>query len=546
MSCSLLHSPEHISLCLRAGRIGPSFYFPPGIKGLHAIFYNLRRTVERPSGGLGTQATQLCARHLSAFRLFEICRLYSGIHDSSLDFLCSSNMKARARFLAVLLATACTTSCSTLTKPIGASTSAAIANSTPNTATSGHQQPAADSLRERVVAQGVDPESPQGKDLIAFLAELERNRETPNQDKPISILALPADDRLRFLHDYNGAMNATPGDCEAYAHSKNIFALARTLSPAAFQSEIDMVKVRWLRHQSAQAQQYTTAELVEADARLDAVPMPEDISAPGRSPHAQECEINKTAVAAVDAMPYPLQAQATFELIRKLSHQPIAVDSVLANPQDYLDEVFDERQLAKSIRDRLPADGSIQLPFRRLVVDGEWISQLPGESGPISDAFINRHGNGVIAEVLTSTGRPKQAGVADFILADGFRDLRLQMVEGNGYATPLATLTDEQAAMPAPTNFTAGSTVDIQLAQPQPDGSATEQCKVEGRRAASKVFASLSGVAFDLRCTSRTREGKIVGENQSIWLPDYYITLNMSWKIDGKAGHLVIHHISIE
>lgn len=491
----------------------------------------------------------------SAFVDLQIIRNRSFIrqdtHHSNLYFLCPLNMKARSIFFAVLFAVACTTSCSTLTNPTSASTSAAIPKSTPDTATGGHPQPGTDSLRERVLSQGINPDSPQGKKLIAFLTDLARNRETrgasANHGKPVSILALSADERLHLLHELNGAMNSTPDDCEAWnAPSRDIFALARTLSPSAFQSAIEIDRLYSSVRQPVHAEQYTTAELVEADVRLHAVPMPKDITDPRHVSQAQQCEITGAAVAAIDAMPPPLQGQATIEYIRKLSHQPIAINVVLVKPDDYLDEVFDERQLAESVRDRLPADGSIPVPFRHLTIDGEWISHIPGESGPVSDTFINRHDNGVIAELLTSSGTTKGAAWADFILTYGLGDLRRQSIWGNGYATPLAAVPDEQAVVPTPTHFAKGSMIDIPLPQPEPDASIVQRCNVEGNRSASTVFSSLSGVAIDMRCTSRTRDGKIVGEDQVVWLTDYHIALNMSWTIDGKAGRFVIHRIEVE
>lgn len=460
-------------------------------------------------------------------------------------------MKANAAFLAVLFVFVSTTSCTTQNTSTGLSASAAVPNSTPDTMTGKERQPVIDTLQARVAAQGINPDSPQGRELVKFSAELARDSQARaamgSHDSPAPSRSLSADDRLRMLHAMNGAMNATPGDCEAWhAHSTDIFALARTLSPQAFQSAIEMAELSFLQRQPVRDERYTTAELLDADARLDAVPMPEDVRDPEHMSSAQKCKVSRTVVAVVDAMPQLLQRRVTFEFLQKISHRPLAVDTVLNEPQAYLDEIFDQRQLPEAMRRQLPADGSVRLPFRRFVVDGEWISQLPGESGLIRDTYINRRNDGVIAELLTSAGRPENADWADFILTYGIEDLRRQSVS-KSKVTLLATMPDERAIAEAPTHFTEGSAIYVPLPQPQPDRSAfAQQCKVGGSRPASAVFPSLSGVAVDLQCATLTRAGKIIAEDQNVWLSDYHITFNLSWNVNGQTGHLVIHNITIE
>ncbi|PLZ00541.1 hypothetical protein CY652_20615 [Burkholderia sp. WAC0059] len=461
-------------------------------------------------------------------------------------------MKVKSVFLAVLFALVSTVPCAMENPPsdasAGVAASAAISG-TSGTATTGSQsQPLIERIRTGVAAKGVDPDTPQGKLLVAFLAGLlsDPQSRAAMANAAGQIASLRPGERLRVLNATSDAMGATPADCEAWlTHGHDLFALARTLSPQAFQSEIEFMEILSRHRQSTSDEQYTTAELLDAEARLNAASLPGDLRDVAQPSPAQQCELLHTAIAAIDAMPEPLQQRASFEFVRVLAHQPTAVDTVLSDPEAYLDAMFDEQALPETIRGRLPADGSRPLPFRRLVIDGEWVSQIPGESGPIRDIYVNRHNNGVVSELLTPAGQPAKPEWANFILSDGFVELRQQSIWKLS-VTPLAALSGDQGTAKADGPFAKGETIVIPQAQPQPDLTVSQQCTVGGSRPASTVFPSLSGVAVDMQCVSHAQTGEVTAENQDVWLPDYHVAFNMSWRIKGKAGHLVIHNITIE
>lgn len=460
-------------------------------------------------------------------------------------------MKIRFVSIAVLLAFASTLSFAMETQPVRESAEVTPPASTPDGATGKQRKTTIEEIRAGVAASGVDLDTPQGKLLVDFTQRALNDPGArayflaPGMRVP-DPFRFSAEDRLRFLHALDRAGNATPGDCEGWATYKDdMFALAGVLSPEAFRNALVLSELMIFPREVASDEQFTTAGLIDAAGQLSAALVRSGVDPDiALQTPIQRCKVVHATRGVIDAMPEPVQRNASMEFMRVMLGQPTATGNVLANPEAYLDQAFDERQLPESGRRQLPADGSRPLPFKRLVVDGEWVSQTPGQSGPMRGIYINRRNNGVVSQLVTSGVRLGKPARVDFTLNYG-SSLRWHAVAMDG-AARLVDRPDDQAieAMDGP--LVKGATISFRAPQSLPDGSTwSQQCRIGDSRPASSVFPSLSGTAIEMQCSSQ-QAGENARELGVAWLPDYRFGLTLSSKAGNETTRLVIHNITID
>jgi hypothetical protein len=455
-------------------------------------------------------------------------------------------MKFKATFLGVLLPLIVTTSHATdaeYTSPSARNASAQ--NATPVV----RQQTTPEMIRAAVTRLGIDPDSPKGQILTGFMNKVSNDPQLQTALRgrkwPPHVDLSPAS-RLEFLQLFKGIHVESPDDCLAMQTHQGDFAeQIKLMSPHGLQLLIDLVQfpMKHSRTVGEMEESYTTAELLEVEAGVDSLP---ELKAPGTPTSGMKyCQLLGSTIDAVVAMPETSQRIATFLLLKKIEGDTVGSATVLADPYAYLDEAFDERALPQSIQQGLPPSGSRPLPFARLAIQGQWVNELkPAAASHFLDTYINRHNNGVLSELLVPVSPSGQPDYAQFTLNFGIEMLRSQDVGKN--TTHMAEMPDSDRWIQAANqSLVEGETIAFPLPQPMRDGAVVANCRVGGTRAASTVFASLHGPAVDLKCTSVDGSGKVTEEDDNVWLPEYQLTLNTSWRDDSGTTRLVIDKITI-
>ncbi|UXU85648.1 hypothetical protein [Burkholderia sp. S-53] len=290
------------------------------------------------------------------------------------------------------------------------------------------------------------------------------------------------------------------------------------------------------------AEHYTVAELLEVDARIDAIDVPPWLE---KQDKPNSCALIQFAVGVLEKLPEPEQRRATYELFKFIADGKPATETVLADPASYQDEVFDERRLPDAIRSQLPLDGSRPLPYSRLVVDGEWVNKTtPKAARPYVDTYVNRRNNGVVVELMTTKDASGNLHWADFDMGYGLADLMTQFVRAPRSASMLGVQTNTSAIALANEPMTEGKRFEIALPQPSSHGQRVRRCEIGKTEPASTVFGTLTGDAVNLDCSEVHKDGKTV-RVRSAWLVDYGIELSKT--IDDEDGRtdVVIKNVTI-
>ncbi len=405
-----------------------------------------------------------------------------------------------------------------------------------------------DDVRQTLAANGIDPDSERGRTVARWVVKYARDPEMRaarmGQLPTMATLwavPFPAADRLRIaalLKDISSDPANSANNCRTPAFlGSDLMAFAKAASARTFDDLMTLLEIASANLQAQPAvERYTTAELLDADASMAAVPV-----LPAGTPGypAGACGNLVYTLDTLAAMPEPTRQRTSWEFFRALNRRPQAFQTVLANPAAWLDATFDERALPAPLRQQLPADGSRPLPFTRIVVDAQWINKdTPSESAPFQDVLLNRRDNGVIAEL----NRSKQW--AEFTLNYGLATLREQVVDAGSATTRLATLQtpstlDFADRAPAP-----GEQIDI--VEPQPSASgAVRHCVAQAPQPAARVFPSFEGEAIGLQC-SRTNAHGGIDNWHTTWLRNYGIFWTDT--IDDADGHTVavIRKVTIE
>lgn len=421
---------------------------------------------------------------------------------------------------------------------------------------SGHRSAAplmvsTDMIRSGLRAKQVDPDSLQGKRLTAFLSGFLNDPQAMKGFEHWGEMSYSPETRMRILRLLAAGGDAHTGPCSDLTRARSdFFEMARTLSPEDFDRRITLLELITRQEPKVVDEHYSLATLLEANAWLYTQPV-EKATSPNVDPAQQEriCRDTRTAVATMDKMPEPLRRRRSYEFFRVLQGKTSAAASVVAAPRAYFEETFDEKVLPATLRRRLPRDGSHPLPFKHIVFEGRWVSELPGESGPVRDVYINRRNNGVVAEMTEATGTDSDNARVDFTLNYGFESLRRQLVTNSG----AYRLSQRRALAYAPAGPddilpVVGKTYQFATTEPalSDEYLPIAQCEIGESRPASEISPALTGLAIGVQCTS-PRPGK--GQpymTRSVWLKDYGFALGLEWIVGGKSGSFQIDNVVVE
>lgn len=406
--------------------------------------------------------------------------------------------------------------------------------------------------RAFVVQAGVDPDSENGQIMVAWFTQVAQNpgylaRLTSLRGKSTmgTEMTLSPADRLRFLQLMKDIAGESHDGCEmSKLTGRGLVSLAKTSSPKMLRTIFALMDLIGARNGPSPGddEHYTVAELLDVDARIDAIDVPPSLLEQARP---TTCALIQFAVDALEKLPEPEQRRATYELFKLIADGKSAAETVLADPSAYLDDVFDERRLPDPLRSQLPPDGSRPLPYARLVVDGEWVNKTTlKDSGPYVDTYVNRRNNGVVIELMTTKDASGNPHWSYFDMGYGLADLMSQSVSAPRHASMLRIQKDAAAIALANEPMTAGKRVEIAVPQPSTDGQRTRRCEIGKTEPASSIFGTLTGNAINLDCSEVHKDGKTV-RVRSAWLVDYRIELSKS--IDDEDGRtdVVIKNVTI-
>ncbi|WP_063900298.1 hypothetical protein [Burkholderia ubonensis] len=406
--------------------------------------------------------------------------------------------------------------------------------------------------RAYVVGIGVDPDSENGRMLVHWLAKIAQDPEyranlvaIPERGGAFANIMPSPEGRLAMLRLMKERANASRNDCKNVQPSGNdLGAIAKTLSPKEFRNTLDLIDLV-LRQRSAQpgeGERYTVAELLDVDARLNAMEPPKSLA---NGSELNSCALFAFSIETIETLPEPERQRTTYEFYRFIIGGKSASDSVLGNPAAYLDDVFDERRLPDSIRRHLPPDGSRPLPYSRLIVDGEWVNKTtPADSAPYTDTYVNRRNNGVLAELITSPNSSGKTNWSNFTVTYGIAELLSQTVASNLNVSRLATLKDDKAIAIANEPMFNGMHIEISVPQPSRKGQLSRRCEIGKTVSASTIFGTLTGEAVELDC-SRVWKNGTTSRVRAVWLTDYGIELART--IDDEDGRtdVIIKNVTI-
>ncbi|WP_063899257.1 hypothetical protein [Burkholderia stagnalis] len=408
----------------------------------------------------------------------------------------------------------------------------------------------AERARVYVGSIGVDPGSENGRLLVQWLTKVAlvpQNRANLNAyaagRSPFRTDMLSPENRLKVLRLIKEIASGPRNSCTMpQAQANDLGGMAKAMSPKEFRSALEVMEIIVTQRagQTGAEEHYTVAELLDADARLDALELPDSLS---KGREAEPCAAFLFMIDAVDAMPEPQRQRTTYEFFKMMNGGAQATESVLGDPVAYLDDVFDERRLPDSIRRHLPPDGSRPLPFSRLIVDAERVNKAAPESeGPVTDTYVNRRNNGVVAELVTSPDRSGKAKWASFVLTFGIVDLSSQGI-WNG-ATMLSTLKDDTAIAIANQPIMTGKRIEMPVPQPSSKGQLSRRCEVGKTAPASSIFRTLTGDAVDFDCSELRKDGTTT-RVRAVWLANYGITLPTAYDDEDGRTDVVIKNVTI-
>ncbi|WP_244135102.1 hypothetical protein [Burkholderia sp. BCC0322] len=410
--------------------------------------------------------------------------------------------------------------------------------------------------RAYLVQIGVDPDSENGRIIAAWFTRVAQNPDylarlssMRGKSGDGSDMILPPAERLRFLRLMRDLAGESKNGCEmSKLVGNNLATMAKTSSPKLLRSTFELIDLIGERQSASSGddEHYTVAELLEVYARLDAIDLPPWLAKQGKP---DMCALVRFAIDSLDTFPEQDQRRATYELFRAIAGGKSAPEVVLADPDAYLDDVFDEQRLPDAIRSRLPADGSRPLPYARLSIDGEWVNKTtPADSGPYVDTYVNRRNNGVVVELMTTKDASGNANWAAFGMGFGLADLLGQIVRTPRSATVLRMQKDAAAIASAMAlgndPLTEGKRFEIALPQPSSHGQLTRRCTIGKTEPASAVFGTLTGNAVNLDCSEVRKDGTTT-RVRSVWLADYGIELSRT--IDDQDGRtdVIIKNVTI-
>jgi hypothetical protein len=409
-------------------------------------------------------------------------------------------------------------------------------------------------IRAIVGKIGVDPDSGNGQVVVRWVSRIAvdpayraRFFAMSQRGNPFRNADLSPQARLDVLR-LMGDMDSDSGnDCRILqANSGNFVVLAKSLSTRGLEDLFEMMDALTTSESApSNTEDYTVAELLDADARLDASAAPTLGSAAGMDA-SNPCRIARLLYEPAVSLPQPVQQRATYELFKALGGGKLAMGSVFSDPMAYLDDVFDERRLPDSIRALLPPDGSRPLPWSRVIVNGAWVNKTtPADSAPFTYTFVNRRNNGVVAEFDTSPDRSGKTIWADFTLSYGSAELLSQTIEGPATATLLATLNDGAAIAAANDSLAEGKQIDYPLPQPSHYGQTVRRCEVGKTVPASTIFDSLTGQAVESVC-SELRKSGVTTRVHALWLVDYGILIPKTMEDEDGLTDVVVKDVAIE
>lgn len=324
-------------------------------------------------------------------------------------------------------------------------------------------------------------------------------------------------------------------------------AFFNSLSPEGLGALENMLDVLVKQHNTMDpAEHYSTAELLEMDSAFeqaaDAAWTKRKLGATdGKTNSVNSQQIQLLANVVAD-LPEPLRTRTSWAFFRTIGAGGQSLGSttagVLANPDPYLAETFDDHSLPASMRARLPADGSRPLGFKRLTVEGSWVdAKHPDSPRPYRAVYLNLHDNGVVDEAFEpladDAGKPG-TGPADFTMNYGLVTLRSQRVGYGADLKPVAQVLDASTVDIGSRVPAQGEQVEFPAEQPSADGIKSIRCRVGKTREASSVFPILHGKAIELSCTQVAQHGADSYE-QGVWLSDYGITVVTSATDDGES-----------
>ncbi|WP_321855100.1 hypothetical protein [Paraburkholderia tropica] len=408
-------------------------------------------------------------------------------------------------------------------------------------------------LRQMLVKNGFDPDSPKGQSMMKFFARLATDEafrvkftQFTKAGDPFGGQLSP-DDRVRVLRLLSHLAQGPKNDCAVLqADGKNFIVLANALSPQGLQDLLDAFEIIVADDEGTSSDEhYTLAELLDAEAEVESVLDAKLTVQPDVKEQAAICQVMGSGLDAINDLPGASRERATYAIFHMLGSKTSPRASVQADPFAYLDDMFDERRMPDALRGKLPANGSHPMPYSRLVIDGEWRHQsAPNQPSPFTDTYVNRRNNGVVAEVVTPVVTSGSPGWSHFYLSYGVQDLLTQNV-GTRVLTRLGTLKDGAAIDAASRPMLEGRTLEMPVPLPSEDGETARSCQVGKTVPASTIFRTFEGDAVDLHCQYVTKKGKTTRYDAAL-LMSYGIQL---WKsYDSEDGHtdVVIRNVTIQ
>ena len=406
-------------------------------------------------------------------------------------------------------------------------------------------------LRSMLIAKGVDPDSPRAKVLLKWMPHITSDpawraamsqRDQSGAANPFNFGAVSPAVRLQFLAALgNYAAQADDGACVKIMAGKMGATSFMDSPPEVMDAGFTLFDAMLEQpRDAAEKEHYSTAELLDAESllyadieadiakRKPALPSQASGASAVDRAQTQSCALVRSMFSAMMNLPEPQRTRATWDFFSAFQGAKTASDRVLADPHPYFDEAFDDQALPQAMRDRLPPEGSHPLPFKRLVVTGEWVNKdTPGDSGPYEMEFVNRHDNGVVSHITHSPSDAKKSAWAHLEMGYGVVSLRSETLSNGASLTPLAQLPDSTAIPLDWPAVTEGTEIAFPAPQPFERHITSTRCKVGHKRPASTVFPSLTGDAIDLSCTDIVDQGKD-DRYQDVWLSDYGLALPVS------------------
>ena len=245
------------------------------------------------------------------------------------------------------------------------------------------------------------------------------------------------------------------------------------------------------------------------------------------------CQVTNLIFKAIRGAPEPYRSEATWDLLSNAhsDHDADTLDSVVRHAEQYALETFDTPSLPTTIREQLPVNDSRPLPFKELLIQGNWINRTSqNPSTPYLTINLNTRNNGILVQILRSMDGLHAYKWVTFATNLGYQTLKHQVVGTGSRVHPPTLVPISMPLLLANAVPQPNSHYELPETQPSPNHIKFDRCETEEAFPASRIFPTLSGKAVEISCQAVTDKGT-GSQWRDAYLYDYGIAV-MLFSID--------------